>query len=75
MGPAPGVIFAASPGGSAGGNKPGIAASAGLACCTALIAVNFTHPIEVCKTRLQVGNFNFSTMVSKVSERRVLGRG
>ena len=30
------------------------AQSMGLAGCTALIVVNFTHPIEVCKTRLQV---------------------
>ena len=37
--------------------------SMGLAGCTALIAVNFTHPIEVCKTRLQVGNFDFKSQM------------
>lgn len=39
--------------------KPGIFSSLGMAGCTALIVVNFTHPIEVVKTRLQVeGTFS-----------------
>ena len=37
----------------------------GLACGTALIAVNFTHPIETVKTRMQVGAFSFSTMMKE----------
>lgn len=38
----------------------------GLACCTALIAVNFTHPIEIVKTRLQVeGKFVVSTFMKE----------
>jgi hypothetical protein len=42
--------------------KPGLFASMGMAGCTALIAVNFTHPIEVVKTRLQVeGKFSART--------------
>ncbi|GMI24301.1 hypothetical protein TrCOL_g3969 [Triparma columacea] len=35
----------------------------GFACSTALIAVNFTHPIETVKTRMQVGAFNFGHMM------------
>ena len=34
-----------------------------LSSITALIAVNFTHPIEVCKTRIQVGNLNIQNMI------------
>ena len=34
--------------------KPTALTSLGLSCCTALFAVNFTHPIETVKTRLQV---------------------
>lgn len=37
--------------------------SLGLACSTALIAVNFTHPIEVVKTRIQVGNLDLKYMM------------
>ena len=38
--------------------------SMGLAGATAIIAVNFTHPIEVCKTRLQVeGKFSLKTFL------------
>lgn len=40
-------------------NQPNTIQSMGLAGCTALIVVNFTHPIEICKTRLQVdGKFS-----------------
>lgn len=42
--------------------QPTAAMSLSLACGTALIAVNFTHPIETVKTRLQIGNFNFAQM-------------
>ena len=37
-------------------NTPNAIQSMGLASGTALIAVNFTHPIETVKTRMQVGN-------------------
>lgn len=40
-------------------NKPNIFQSMSLPATTSLIAVNFTHPIETIKTRLQV-NKNFS---------------
>jgi len=35
----------------------------GFACSTALVAVNFTHPIETVKTRMQVGHFDFGAMM------------
>lgn len=42
--------------------KPGLFPSMGMAGLTALIVVNFTHPIEVVKTRLQVeGTFSAKT--------------
>jgi hypothetical protein len=37
--------------------------SMGLACTTSLICVNFTHPIDIIKTRYQVGNFNCKEMI------------
>mmetsp|Transcript_3910 Transcript_3910/g.7887 ORF Transcript_3910/g.7887 Transcript_3910/m.7887 type:complete len:310 (-) Transcript_3910:36-965(-) len=40
--------------------SPSAIQSMAFACSTALIAVNFTHPIETVKTRMQVGSFNFS---------------
>ena len=45
--------------------SPGALQSMSIACVTALTAVNFTHPIETVKTRLQVGSFNFSTMMKE----------
>ena len=44
-------------------NTPNAIQSMGLASGTALIAVNFTHPIETVKTRMQVGNFNIKHMI------------
>ena len=45
-------------------NQPNTIQSMGLAGCTALIVVNFTHPIEICKTRLQVdGKFSIGTFL------------
>ena len=45
---------------------PGILSSMGMAGLTALIAVNFTHPIEVVKTRLQVsGKFSAGTFIKE----------
>jgi hypothetical protein len=49
----------------AGGRVPSTLESMGLACCTALVAVNFTHPIETVKTRMQVGSFNMSTFLKE----------
>lgn len=46
--------------GGEGSNSPGALASMGLAGVTALFAVNFTHPIETVKTRLQVQGSAFS---------------
>jgi hypothetical protein len=44
--------------------QPNTLQSMGLAGCTALVVVNFTHPIEVCKTRLQVeGKFSLGTFL------------
>lgn len=34
-----------------------------IACCSAVTTVNFTHPIEVCKTRLQTNNFHPVKMI------------
>jgi hypothetical protein len=46
--------------------KPGLFPSMGMAGFTALIAVNFTHPIEVVKTRLQVeGTFSATTFLKE----------
>ena len=46
--------------------KPGLFPSMGMAGFTALIAVNFTHPIEVVKTRLQVeGTFSARTFLKQ----------
>lgn len=46
-------------------NRPGPFGSMGLAGCTALVAVNFTHPIETVKTRMQIqgSGFSFSHMM------------
>jgi len=45
-------------------NKPNIFQSMGLAATTSLIAVNFTHPIETVKIRLQVNkNFNLRNFI------------
>jgi hypothetical protein len=49
----------------AGMTPPSTLQSMGLACGTALLAVNFTHPIETVKTRLQVGSFNFGTFMKE----------
>ena len=43
--------------------KPTPLQSMGIACSTSLICVNMTHPIEIIKTRLQVGNFNMKQMI------------
>lgn len=46
--------------------QPGTLASMGLAGATALIAVNFTHPIEIVKTRMQVeGKFSPSVFLKE----------
>ena len=45
--------------------KPTLLQSMGIASSTALIAVNFTHPIEIIKTRQQVGSFNLYNMINK----------
>ena len=44
-------------------NKPNALQSMGLASCTALTAINFTHPIDLCKTRMQVGNFSLGSLI------------
>lgn len=44
-------------------SKPTPLQSMGFACSTSLICVNFTHPIEIVKTRLQVGEFNMEHMI------------
>ncbi len=46
-------------------NKPNIFESMGIAGSTAVFVVNFMHPLDVYKTRLQAGNFNFSDMVQR----------
>ena len=48
--------------------KPTALASMGLACVTALFAVNFTHPIETVKTRMQVQGTGFSFRAMMRSE-------
>ena len=40
----------------AGSNKPSLLQSTVLGGTAAMIAVNFTHPIELVKTRVQVSN-------------------
>jgi hypothetical protein len=49
----------------AGTTPPSTLESMGLACSTALLAVNFTHPIETVKTRMQVGSFSFGTFIKE----------
>jgi hypothetical protein len=47
-------------------SSPGTLASMGMAAVTALTVVNFTHPIEVVKTRLQVsGTFSATTFLKQ----------
>jgi len=47
-------------------NSPGTLGSMGMAAVTALTVVNFTHPIEVVKTRLQVsGKFSANEFLKK----------
>ncbi|GMH65391.1 hypothetical protein TrLO_g12706 [Triparma laevis f. longispina] len=60
-------IYATSPSASSPPSKgsPSALQSMGLACGTALIAVNFTHPIETVKTRMQVGEFSFGIMMKE----------
>ena len=45
--------------------KPNIFESMGIAGSTAVFVVNFMHPLDVYKTRLQAGNFNFSDLVQR----------
>lgn len=45
--------------------KPTILESMGLAGTAAVFIINFTHPLDVYKTRLQAGNFNFFNMIKK----------
>jgi hypothetical protein len=49
----------------AGVRPPSTLESMGLACGTALLAVNFTHPIETVKTRLQIGSFSINTFLKE----------
>lgn len=44
-------------------SRPNTFQSMGLAGFTALTAVNFTHPIDTVKTRLQVGDFSLRSMI------------
>ena len=44
-------------------NKPQIIQSMALAGSAAIIAINFTHPIDLYKTRLQAGNFNLNQLI------------
>ncbi|MBI96884.1 hypothetical protein CL656_07055 [bacterium] len=43
--------------------QPNIYGSMGLAGTTAITAVNFTHPLDLYKTRLQADNFNFYNLM------------
>ena len=45
--------------------QPNVLESMVLAGSTAIISVNFTHPIDLYKTRLQAGNFNFSNLIKE----------
>ena len=45
--------------------KPNIYESMGIAGTTAIISVNFTHPLDLYKTRLQAGNFNLNTLLKE----------
>lgn len=46
-------------------NKPQIIQSMALAGSAAIIAINFTHPIDLYKTRLQAGNFNLNQLIKQ----------
>ena len=43
--------------------KPTPLQSIGVACSTSLICVNFIHPVDIMKTRMQVGNFNMKHLI------------
>ena len=45
--------------------KPNIYESMGIAGTTAIISVNFTHPLDLYKTRLQAGNFNLNKLIQE----------
>lgn len=45
--------------------KPNLYESMGIAGTTAVISVNFTHPLDLFKTRLQADKFNFSQLMKE----------
>ena len=45
--------------------KPNLYESMGIAGTTAVISVNFTHPLDLFKTRLQADKFNFSQLIKE----------
>lgn len=45
--------------------RPTTIQSMALAGGTSLLAVNVTHPLDLCKTRLQTGNFNLRTLIEQ----------
>jgi hypothetical protein len=49
-------------------SKPGLFQSMGLGGCSAMFAVNFTHPIETVKTRMQVSGNGLGVTVSSTAK-------